>query len=103
MDQEFKIHLKVLKYFNFNKDQPKKERYYAMIFQVFNLLVNFYCLFGHFTFVAMNYNDVFEISECLSTICMVLITLAKFHVLCIYYYMFFGMIDEIKLLNQKCK
>ena len=64
MDYEFQVHLRVLQYFNFNKDQPARKRDFVITLQIFNLLVNFYCLFSHGTFVALNYNNVFQISEC---------------------------------------
>lgn len=66
MNQGFKIHLKALKYFNFDKTQPKKKRNFIIRLHVFNLIVNLYCLFTQVTFITQNYDNVFELSECVS-------------------------------------
>lgn len=103
MNQEFQVHLKVLNFFNFNKTQTKKQRSFIKKLHIFNLLVHLYCLFTQITFITQNYNNVFEISECVSPLSTLSMTLAKFYILCIYYYKFFEMIQEIKLMNEKCK
>lgn len=103
MNQEFKIHLKLLNFFNIDKTQPRKHRNFIIKLHIFNLLVHLYCLFTQITFITLNYNDVFEISECVSPLSTLSMTLAKFYILCIYYYKFFEMIRDIKLLNDKCK
>lgn len=103
MNQEFQIHLKVLNYFNFDKTQPKKQRNFINKLHVFNLLVHLYCLFTQITFITQNYDNVFEISECVSPLSTLSMTLAKFYILCFHSYKFFEMIGNIKLLNDKCK
>ena len=103
MNQEFQIHLKILNYFNFDKTRPKKQRNFIKKFHIFNLLVHLYCLFTQISFITKNYNNVFEISECVSPLATLSMTLAKFYILCTYCYKFFEMIEDIKLLNEKCE
>ena len=103
MDKEFSIQLLAMKMFNFNKNQTNVQKYFVIIFQIFNLFINFYCLFGHGLFVALNYSNVFKVSECISPISLILLTLVKFYVICFHYYKFFDVIADIKCLNEKCE
>lgn len=103
MDAEFKIHLQVLKFFNFDEVQTKNQRNFIILFQIFNVLIIAYCLFAHGMFIYSNYNDVFGVSECISPISLTVLILVKLYILCFSCHKFFDLAKEIKNLNIKCE
>jgi hypothetical protein len=103
MEKEFEFQIKFINYCGISESPSKKWRSFFKILQIFNVLVNIYCLITLLTFMAENYSNILEISECMAPVITTILTLVKFSLLFFFTDDIFDMIREIRMLNRECK
>lgn len=103
MENEFKYQIKFINYCGILESPSKKWRSFFKILQIFNVLVNIYCLITLITFMAENYSNILEISECMAPVITTIMALMKFSLLYFFTDDIFDLIREIRMLNRKCK
>ena len=103
MEKEFEYQVKFINYCGILESPSKKWRSFFKILQIFNVLVNIYCLITLLTFMAENYSNILEISECMAPVITTIMALMKFSLLFFYTDDIFDLIREIRMLNRECK
>lgn len=103
MEREFEYQIKFINYCGILESPSKKWRNFFNILQIFNVIVNVYCLITLLTFMAENYSNILDISECMAPVITTIMSLMKFSLLYFYTDDIFELIRGIKRLNLKWK
>lgn len=103
MQTEFEYQIKLINYCGILESPSKKWRNFFKTLQIFNVIVNIYCLVTLIIFMAENYSNIIEISECMAPVITTIMSLMKFSLLFFYTDDIFDLIREIRMLNLNWK
>lgn len=98
----FEFQLKLLKICGILEIYSERWKFFIKVFHTFNILVNFCGIIMLLTFIARNYENIYEVSECLTSIITAIVTVTKLFLL----YLnddILEIIKNIRKFNEKCE